>query len=141
MTGEELQKIVEDKIRDRLVGAAHEIIDRTNETYNRVIDIFYDDYDPNYYARSYSFYNTVHDHYVQLDDGFEAGITTDASGVVTTHDPGEYVFNGGFGLGIHGTSQIYRGKPGNRTMVKWQKLFTANILPEIVKRHIGSLSI
>lgn len=142
MTGEELQAIVEAKIRDRIQGAAQEIIDEAHTQYMYAVDAFYGEYDPIYYNRSYGLHNAGEDHYVNTGLGFEAGIKADSSKFSgTTHDSPEYVFTGAFGMGIHGTSKIYvSSESSDAYMKKWHDMYVGK-LPEIVKRHIGSLAV
>lgn len=142
MTGEELQAIVEAKIRERIQGAAQEIIDEAKTQFTTAVDAFYGEYDPIYYNRSYGLHGAGKEHYVNTGMGFEAGIKADASGFSgTTHDSPGYVFTGAFGMGIHGTSKIYvSSESSDEYMRKWHDMYLGK-LPEIVKRHIGSLSV
>lgn len=142
MTPEGLEKIIQEKVSEAIKNAAGEIIEQAHTMYDMVTDQFYYMYTPKYYNRSYGFYNAVEDYYVDLGDGFEAGIMTNPSNIGSYyHDPADYVFTGGFGLGYHGTSQIFVTKPsGDEYMKKWRRAYYKKI-PGILRKYVGSISL
>ena len=140
MTAEALQAAVEAKVREGLKSAAQEIIETTSQKYDDCVNYFYNSYDPDHYARSYSLYEAKSEYYADLGNGFEAGVKANPSVMATTHDPSEYVFYGAWHMGVHGTSAIKRRESLHQTMAIWQLVYKAQ-LPEIVKRHIGQIKL
>lgn len=82
------------------------------------VGTFYDDYDPRYYDRSYELYSVISriEPY-EIDNGYRCGIKITPTLKFTDHDPGDYVFQGAFDLGFHGTSDIWVTEPS-----PWQRI-------------------
>lgn len=72
-----------------------------------VTDYFYDDYDPKSYLRSGALYGAFKITVMNVDG--KGWVDVDVSPEymkANYHDPTDYVFNGAYELGIHGTSKI-----------------------------------
>jgi hypothetical protein len=142
MTPEGLEKIIQEKVSEAIKNAAGEIIEQAKTIYDLTVDRFYSDYDPRKYVRSYGIYNAAEEYYVDLGDGFEAGIKTNPSNIGSYyHDPADYVFNGAFGLGFHGTSDIWVTEPSSdQFMRKWRRAYYKKI-PGILRKYVSAISL
>lgn len=142
MDANALQELIQKKVSEAIKKAADEIITETQKAYELCIDVFYEEYDPRFYGRSYGLYNASEDYYADLGDGFEAGIKTNPSAIGSYyHDPADYVFHGAFGLGYHGTSQIFVGKrSGSKYMNMWRRAFYKK-LPGLLRKYVKSISL
>ena len=139
MTPEEIQRDIENKVKTALRGAAEQIAEDTQELYDSTIDWFYDEYEPRSYNRSYDFYKACKKVMGAAGDGIYAGIRLNPKAIHPTHDPKEYVFKGGFEMGIHGTSSIFVGEPGSDEMDRLYEHYKKRILPNVVKEHIENM--
>lgn len=125
--------------------------------YDKAIDLFYNDYEPWYYDRTYSTYmasdgeNGVSNLFniKSTDAGFEitAGITVDSSRLGQPYkDPADYVFKRTWQWGIHGamfTGGFMMGRSGTPKMAmdRWFKQFKESEYGLIVNKHLKSVKL
>lgn len=96
-------KYIDDKtIHDLLKPYAYKVFkDLANESH-RVIDDFYNDYDPDYYKRTYGMKNLFRPRIEKTEDGYYVEFTYSVDFLTTKHRSDEDVFDGSFVHGWHG---------------------------------------
>lgn len=149
----EIKKRVNSVIDD----IAYDLVEAIQVNYDKAIDLFYNDYDPWYYDRTYSTYmasdgeNGVSNLFniKSTDAGFEitAGITVDSSRLGRPYkDPTDYVFKRTWQWGIHGamfTGGFMMGNNGTPKMFmdKQFKKFSRSEYKFIVNKHLKSVGL
>lgn len=138
MTPEELKELIENELRDGLYEIGEQISQEGMNQYDSSAKMFYAEYDPKYYDREYALEEAAEPILRSFQNGMaiQAGVRLHPEITVTNHDPAEYVFQGAFDQGIHGTSQIYVGEPGKDKMEGWHN-WVSSRLKEMVKNNFS----
>ena len=146
------------EIKKRVMSVAEDIgydlVEKIQIKYDEAIDLFYKDYDPWYYDRTYSTYlgSNGEDgvsnlfHLKETDTGVEinAGITVNSDGLGQPYkDPADYVFKRTWQWGIHGAMFTggYTSPSPKMRMDKWFKDFVRSEHRLIVNKHLKSVGL
>lgn len=137
MTAEEIEKKIRERLPSLMEMAAYDAAFEIEGAYEKSIDKFYEYQTKGTYNRGYNLYlgSNIHDNiskgYLLSNDGlsFRAGITVSSVGLGEPYsDPADYVFEGAYSRGIHGTTETGGvGVAPKNIMNEWFEGFKNNL--------------